>query len=309
MNKKIRANLLLLLTAFIWGSTFVAQNSAADKVEPFTYNASRSILAFVMLLPVIFFMEKAWQSGGTKRKKSLSLPENKMTVIGGVCCGLALFTASYLQQTGIGMTTAGKAGFITALYIVIVPILGILTGKKVGKVIWLCVLLAVAGFYLLCVKEGFSIASGDLYVLACAFVFSLHIMIIDHFSPRAGNVVMMSAIQFLVVSLLSAVFMMIMESPSLEVIKGSFFQIAYAGILSSAVGYTLQIVAQRDADPAVASLIMSLESVFAALSGWIFLHEKLSFREFSGCALVFVAVILCVLFCGSDKKKEKSRGK
>ena len=305
MNKKTRANLLLLLTAFIWGSTFVAQNSAADKVEPFTYNASRSILAFAMLLPVIFFMEKAGQSGGTKRKKSLSLPENKMTVIGGACCGLALFTASYLQQTGVGMTTAGKAGFITALYIVIVPILGILTGKRAGKAIWLCVLLAVTGFYLLCVKEGFSIASGDLYVLACAFVFSLHIMIIDHFSQRARNVVMMSAIQFLVVSLLSAVFMMIMESPSLEVIKGSFFQIAYAGILSSAVGYTLQIVAQRDADPAVASLIMSLESVFAALSGWIFLHEKLSFREFSGCALVFGAVILCVLFCGSDRKKEK----
>ena len=288
MNKRMRSNLLLLLVAFIWGSAFVAQSSAMDYVGPYTYNMTRNVLAFAFLVPVIWFME----GKGKSKSVSATLRPNKQTVIGGICCGIALAVASTFQQVGITMTTAGKAGFITALYIIMVPILGVFIGKKIPKIIWLCVALAIVGFFLLCVKDGFSVSKGDVLVLICAICYSVHIMVIDHFTSKNVDGVKMSCIQFLVAAVVLSPLMIVIEHPSMNIISSAWVTIGYAGILSSGVGYTLQIVAQKDTDPTTATLIMSLESVFAALSGWLILKEVLLPKEILGCVLVFVAVIL-----------------
>ncbi len=288
MNKRMRSNLLLLLVAFIWGSAFVAQSSAMDYVGPYTYNMTRNVLAFAFLVPVIWFME----GKGKSKSVSATLRPNKQTVIGGICCGIALAVASTFQQVGITMTTAGKAGFITALYIIMVPILGVFIGKKIPKIIWLCVALAIVGFFLLCVKDGFSVSKGDVLVLICAICYSVHIMVIDHFTSKNVDGVKMSCIQFLVAAVVLSPLMIVIEHPSMDIILSAWVTIGYAGILSSGVGYTLQIVAQKDTDPTTATLIMSLESVFAALSGWLILKEVLLPKEILGCVLVFVAVIL-----------------
>lgn len=292
MNKKLRGNLLLVLTAFIWGSAFVAQSAGMEYVGPFTYTMSRNFIGFLVLIPLIaYFTNKNKQAGITSHNGSSMLPD-KNTLIGGLCCGVFLLAASLFQQVGISMTSVGKAGFITTLYIIIVPILGIFLHKKVPRIIWLCVLLAIVGFYLLCVKEGFSIGEGDLLVLVCAFLFSLHILVIDHFVYKGVDGVKMSCIQFLVAGILGLILTLIFEEPTWGAIWDAKWTILYAGVLSSGVAYTLQIIAQKDTDPTTATLIMSLESVFAALSGWAFLHEVLSIKELCGCALVFVAVIL-----------------
>jgi drug/metabolite transporter (DMT)-like permease len=288
MNKRMRSNLLLLLVAFIWGSAFVAQSSAMDYVGPYTYNMTRNVLAFAFLVPVIWFME----GKGKSKSVSATLRPNKQTVIGGICCGIVLAVASTFQQVGITMTTAGKAGFITALYIIMVPILGVFIGKKIPKIIWLCVALAIVGFFLLCVKDGFSVSKGDVLVLICALCYSVHIMVIDHFTSKNVDGVKMSCIQFLVAAIVLSPLMIVIEHPSMDIILSAWVTIGYAGILSSGVGYTLQIVAQKDTDPTTATLIMSLESVFAALSGWLILKEVLLPKEILGCVLVFVAVIL-----------------
>lgn len=208
-----------------------------------------------------------------------------------------------LQQIGLVYTSAGKAGFITALYILIVPILGLFIGKKVGTKTWIGVALAVVGMYLLCITSGFSIAFGDLMVLLCAFVFSLHMLAVDYFSPKVDGV-KLSCIQFFVCGILSAIPMMIFEQPQMGQIMDAWLPIAYAGILSSGVAYTLQIISQKHLNPTVASLLMSLESVFAVLTGWLILHEKLTLREFLGCVLVFVAIILAQL----PEKKQQAAG-
>ena len=287
MKKQMQANLLLVLTAFIWGSAFVAQSAGMDYVRPFTYNMSRNVLGFLVLLPVIYLLN---------RKKGTGLGEillpDRLTLIGGICCGVVLAVASGFQQYGVSMTTAGKAGFITALYIILVPVFSSFLGKKPPRVIWLCVVIALVGFYLLCVKEGFTISTGDLLVLCCAFCFTAHILVISHFSGKGTDGVKMSCIQFAVAGLLSAVPALIWEHPSLQQITTAWLPIAYAGIMSSGVAYTLQIVAMKDAEPTTATLIMSLESVFAALSGWLILGEQLSGKELLGCILVFAAVIL-----------------
>ena len=202
------------------------------------------------------------------------------------------------------MTTAGKAGFITALYIVIVPLLGVFIKKKIPKITWLCAGIAVVGFYLLCVKEGFSVSAGDLLVLCCAFFFSIHIMVIDYFNGKQVDGVRMSCIQFLVAGLISLVLMLVFEQPSLENLWAAKGSILYAGVLSCGVAYTLQILGQRDTEPTTATLILSLESVFAALSGWALLHETLSFKELAGCALVFAAVILAQIPLPVKAKKD-----
>ncbi len=212
-------------------------------------------------------------------------------LIGGLCCGIALAVSSGFQQIGVANTTVGKAGFITALYIVIVPLLGIFLGKKVGALVWGGVGLAVIGMYLLCITEGFSISLGDLLVLICAVGFAVHILVIDHFSPKVDGV-RMSCIQFFVCAVLSSIPMFIFETPSFSAILSAAMPILYTGVMSSGVAYTLQIVAQKDTDPTLASLLLSLESVFAVLAGWILLREGLSHRELLGCALVFAAVIL-----------------
>ena len=293
MNKKILSALTLLLVAVIWGSAFVAQSKGSEHIGAFTYNFSRSVIGAIVLLPVI-----AVRSGRAKRRNAASsVSSRRVTVIGGICCGAALCAASAFQQIGISMTTAGKAGFITALYIVIVPLLGIFLRRRVHPAVWGCTAAAAAGFYLLCVnvKENFSVGSGDLLVLCCAVIFSVHIMVIDRFDALGADCVKMSCIQFAVTAVLSAVPMLVFEAPSLAAVYDARLPILYAGVLSSGVGYTLQIVAQKHADPTAAALIISLESVFAALSGWLILGESLSVRELLGCGLVLAAVMAAQL--------------
>ena len=292
-KKQLRGNLMLMLTALIWGASFVSQSVGNKLVGPFTFNAVRTLLGALALTPIIAL------AGRTRSRKSEMTAEERRAArrtlwIGGICCGTALFIASTLQQVGINFTTAGKAGFITALYIVLVPILGIFIGKKVSKIIWLCVTVAVGGLFLLCVRENFSIGKGDLLVLACALMFAVHILIIDYFSPKVDGV-QLSCIQFLVAGLMGLPLMFIFETPTLTGLGTAWLPICYSGILSCGVAYTLQVIAQKDTDPTVASLLLSLESVFAALSGWALLHETLNLRELLGCALVFSAIILAQL--------------
>ena len=305
MSKRTKGNLLLLLTSFIWGSAFVAQSSVMDYVGPYTYNMARNVLAFLFLIPVIYVIGKKKgvtdnagsgtgideAASGEANWKSILLPD-RTTLVGGIYCGLVMAVASSLQQIGITMTTAGKAGFITALYIILVPLMGVFIGKKIPRIIWFCVVLAMAGFYLLCVKEGFSISKGDILVLFCSVGFSVHIMTIDHFTSKGVDGVKMACIQFAVAAIVMTPVMFALENPSVSGLLSAWMTIAYAGILSSGVGFTLQIVAQKDTDPTTATLIMSLESVFAAVSGCLFLNEVLLPKEILGCILVFVAVIL-----------------
>ena len=298
-KKKLRGSLLLILTALIWGVSFVSQSVGNDLVGPFTFNTVRTLLGALALVPVILVMEKK-RGPGPERTPEQRKAGNKVLWLGGLCCGAALFAASTFQQVGISFTTAGKAGFITALYIVLVPILGIFLGKRAPRIVWLCVAIAVAGLFLLCVKEDLTIGKGDLLVLVCALLFAIHILIIDHFSPLVDGV-KMSCIQFLVAGLLGLPLMFLLETPTLGGILAAWLPIGYSGILSCGVAYTLQIVAQKDTDPAVASLLLSLESVFAVLAGWVLLHERLAARELLGCALVFGAVILAQL---PQKSKE-----
>ena len=303
MSKKMRGNLILLLTALIWGTAFVAQSAGMDHVQPFTYNGVRTLIGGLVLIPVIFLFDRlkpADQRPSPDEQKEI----RRNSLIGGAACGVVLCVASSFQQFGISMTTAGKAGFITALYIVIVPLLGVFIKKKIPKITWLCVGIAVVGFYLLCVKEGFSVSAGDLLVLCCAFFFSIHIMVIDYFNGKQVDGVRMSCIQFLVAGLISLVLMLVFEQPSLENLWAAKGSILYAGVLSCGVAYTLQILGQRDTEPTTATLILSLESVFAALSGWALLHETLSFKELAGCALVFAAVILAQIPLPVKAKKD-----
>lgn len=285
--QQIRNSFLLLITATIWGVAFVAQSVGSENNGPFTFNSVRCIIGGIFLIPCIFFLGKIKDKNDTSShdysKKSL--------MIGGVLCGICLFVASNLQQFGILTTSAGKTGFITACYIIIVPIFGIFLKRRTGPFIWLGVFVAMIGMYLLCIKEGFTITSGDILIFLCSIVFSIHILIIDYFSPLV-NGVKMSCIQFFVCGILSGIFMLIFEKPVLSHILASGIPILYAGIMSCGFAYTLQIIGQRDLNPSVASLIMSLEAVVAVLAGWIILGEVLTQKEIIGCILMFGAIIL-----------------
>ena len=298
MNPKFKNDALLVFTALIWGSAFVAQSVGMDYLGPFTFNSLRCLLGGLVLLPVIWFMGRKG-TGGQKKMASQENPQNKKTDqktlwIGGICCGIALAAASSLQQIGLVYTSAGKAGFITALYILIVPVLGLFLGKKVGVKTWMGVGLAILGMYFLCIKEGFFISYGDFLVMICAFIFSLHILIIDYFSPKVDGV-KLSCIQFWIAGILCALPMILNEKPTLDAVAAAWLPLLYAGVLSCGVAYTLQIIAQKNTDPTVASLILSLESVFAALTGWLVINETLSPKELFGCVLVFTAIILAQL--------------
>lgn len=293
-KQQITHCLLLLLTAFIWGNAFVAQSASMDYIGPFTMNATRNVLGVLVLLPVIAVMNRKKAANGEAEVENGNGNNTKTLVIGGVCCGVFLCVASNFQQFGISYTTVGKAGFITALYIVIVPILGIFRGKKAGIQIWLGVALAVVGLYLLCMQGGLHLDKGDSLVLGCALVFSMHILTVDYFAPRVDGV-KLSCIQFMVSGILSGICMMIFEKPQLSQILSAWLPICYAGLLSSGAGYTLQIVGQKGLNPTVASLIMSLESVFAALAGFVLLGQNMSVRELVGCVLMFAAIILAQL--------------
>ncbi len=290
MNKfTLRQSALLLLTATIWGVAFVAQSVGMEYIGPFTFNAVRNLIGAVVLLPCIALLKKIRTS-----EKNI-VEDKRATAIGGLCCGVLLFVASSLQQIGIMYTTVGKAGFITAMYIVLVPVGGIFLEKKVGARVWIAVLLAVVGLYFLCMTDGgFSLQKGDILVLACALAFSVHILVIDHFSPKADGV-KMSCIQFFVCAVLSGVCMLLFESPDMAAILQAWVPVLYAGVFSCGVGYTLQIIGQRGLNPTVASLILSLESVVSVIAGWLILHQAMSGRELSGCVLMFAAIILVQL--------------
>lgn len=292
---KIKNAVLLLLTAAIWGIAFVAQSVGMDYVGPLTFNCVRSLIGGVVLLPCIWYFDK-------KRNRERRVPvipgARKTLVIGGVCCGVALCLASNFQQFGIQYTTVGKAGFITACYIIIVPILGLFFKKKCSPVIVGAVALSVVGLYLLCMTGGeLAVNKGDLLMLVCALLFSVHIIIIDFFSPVVDGV-KMSCIQFFVCGAISGIGMLIYETPDMGQILAAWAPVLYAGVMSCGVAYTLQIIGQKGMNPTVASLILSLESSISVLAGWAILGQRLSARELAGCALMFGAIILAQLPVG-----------
>lgn len=293
--------LLLALTAFIWGTAFVAQSVGMDYIGPFTFNGIRSFIGALTLVPCIL-VQKRFNGKDKKTAHNTSAAERedkKALIVGGVLCGILLFVSSSLQQIGIKYTSAGKAGFITACYIVIVPLIGIFIKKTSGWKIWSAVALALAGLYCLCITDGFSVGKGDVLVFLCAIGFSAHIMVIDYFSPKVNGVVL-SWIQFLVCGVASLPFMFSLEQPDMEAILSAWLPLLYAGVLSCGVAYTLQIIGQRNVNPTVASLILSLESCFSVLAGWIILHESLSIKESVGCVLMFAAIILAQLPSGKS---------
>lgn len=292
----LKSTIMLFITAFIWGVAFVAQSVGMNYIEPFTFSCVRSLMGGIVLIPCICILDRWNEKNGdtTDKKVPMTKNEKRSLITGGLCCGLALCVASNLQQFGVKYTTVGKAGFITALYIVLVPIFGIFLKKKVGAKIWASVVISVIGLYLLCITEKLTISKGDFFVLLCAVVFTIHIMVIDYFSPKVDGV-RMSCIQFWVTGILSAIPMILIEKPSVSAILAAAVPLLYAGVMSSGVAYTLQIVAQKDAEPTVASLILSLESVFSVLAGWVVLGQVLSPKEIIGCVLMFGAIILAQL--------------
>ena len=290
----LKNSLLLLLTATIWGVAFVAQSVSMDYIGGFTFNAIRNIIGAITLVPVILIFSK--QDPAADQNPADRQKARKTLITGGICCGILLCLASNFQQFGIKYTTVGKAGFITACYIIIVPIIGIFLKKKCSPFIWIAVLLSLGGLYLLCISpgEGFSIGKGDTLVLICAVLFSFHILTVDHFSPLVDGV-KMSCIQFLVCGILSGIPALIFENPNITNILQAWMPILYAGILSCGVAYTLQIVGQKGMNPTVASLIMSLESCISVIAGWLILGQNLSSREIFGCVLMFGAIMLAQL--------------
>lgn len=308
MNKFIlRQSLLLFLTAVIWGVAFVAQSAGMAYVGPFTYNGVRSILGGLVLLPCIVLLDRV---RGIAKESVNGIHQRNQLVMGGLCCGLILFAASSFQQLGIQYTSVGKAGFITAMYILLVPIMGLFIHKKVGLKVWIGVAFAVCGLYLLCMNGGLRLEMGDALVLVCALIFSLHILVIDYFSPKVDGV-RMACIQFWVCGILSMICSFLFESPQLNSILAAWKPVCYGGIMSCGVAYTLQIVGQKGMNPTVASLILSLESVVSVIAGFLILHQTMSRRELLGCCLMVVAIVLAQLPERSETSKltpEKNGG-
>lgn len=304
---QIRNSLLLFLTAIIWGTSFVAQSVAMDYIKPFTFNEIRFTIGGVVLLPVIVFLEQK------KKKKKEIVIENRtkegktQLMSGGICCGILLMVASTFQQFGVTGTSVGKAAFITALYIVLVPLLGIFFKRKVGVQLWVSVVVALIGLYLLCMKENQFFFNGyDVVLLLCAFTFALHILCVDHFSPLVDSI-KLSCIQFFVCGFLSLIGMILTEQPSMAEIMAAYQPILYAGVMSCGVAYTLQVVGQKDLNPVIASLIMSLESVVSAISGWLILNQTLSKREIWGCIVMFLAIILAQVPLRTRKERKRNK--
>ncbi|MGN0165932.1 MAG: DMT family transporter [Lachnospiraceae bacterium] len=317
MKKQIRGSLLLLLTATIWGIAFVAQSAGMDYIGAFTFNCVRSLIGGVVLIPCIFLIRALnnKQDMGKPEKnretcENIALTQNdnspelkqkrKTLLMGGISCGVILCMGSNLQQLALKTATVGKAGFITALYIVMVPVAGLFFHKKVGTKAAMGVVLAVMGLYCLCVDGDFgSWKTEDILLLGTALVFTAHILVVDYFAPMT-DCVAMSCIQFFVCGIISGVFMFLLENPSLSGIIDAAVPVLYAGVCSSGIAYTLQIVGQRDVNPTMSSMIMSLESVISVLAGYFLLNEVLTKREMAGCILMFAAIILSQL---PDRKK------
>lgn len=303
-SRQVRNSILLVLTAFIWGIAFVAQSEGGNAVGPFTFNGIRSLIGSIVLLPVIALLDRMKLTS----KKPVTKAEKKTLLIGGLSCGVLLFLASSAQQLGICLgTPAGKAGFLTACYILLVPVLGLFLKKKCGAKVWVGIAITLVGLYLLCMSETLRLQRSDLLLLACALLFAVHILVIDYFSPRVDGV-RMSCIQFFVCGILSLIPMFFSEIRAGADVwlanltdPGAWLAILYAGVLSCGVAYTLQIVGQNGINPTVASLLLSLESVFSVLAGWIILKQSLGAKELLGCGLIFIAIILAQL---PEKKKQ-----
>ncbi|MBE5732796.1 MAG: DMT family transporter [Clostridiales bacterium] len=287
MYDKIRKSVFPLFAALIWGVAFVAQTN--NTAGAFTFNAMRAVIAFIFLIPVVLIFTK----GDVKHLFCEKEKKNtKALWIGGVLCGVALSFATYLQQLGIDNgTEAGKASFLTAMYIVIVPIIGMFFKKKVPLTVWISAIIAVGGLYLLCIKSDFSVRPSDILVVACSFVFACHIMIIDKATSMC-NGIKLSCIQFLTMAVVSSVCAFIFETPKLTDFTSNVLPILYLGVCSSGIAYTLQILAQKDANPTVTTLLLSMESVFGVIAGAIGNGEIMIAQEYIGCALMLVAVVL-----------------
>ena len=290
MHPRIRETVLPLLAAAIWGSAFVGQSMAGEYLPPFAVNAVRSVVAVVTLAIVIYGFRR-WE---TVKNGAPKPQDKKKMIMGGILCGTVLTIASNLQQIGLVDTSAGKASFITALYIVIVPLCSIFAGRKLGINVWCAVALATAGLYFLCIQSGFTVQKGDFFVFLCALFFSAHILVIDHYT-RFVDGIYLSFVQFFTCMVISGVISLLTEEWTLAGIQYWILPILYVGIFSSGVAYTLQIIAQTGTNPAVVSILLSLESVFGVISGAIVLHERMSGRELLGCGLMFAAVILSQL--------------
>ena len=282
----LKGNLILLITAVVWGISFVSQRVGMELIKPNTFNGIRTLLGALVLLPVIFIRNKTGKSVASDKKRLL---------IGGIICGTLLCIASTLQTWGMVYTTSGKSGFITAMYMIFVPIVGVFIGKKLRPLIVLGVIGATVGLYLLSLGGSeFSLNKGDLITLICAVVFAFHIMVIDRLSGEVDGV-KLACLQFLVCGTINIILMLLFEHPDWTLVRSCTVPILYSGIMSCGVAYTLQIIGQRYTEPTPASIIMSLESVFAALAGWVLLHEALSPKELIGCVLMFAAIIIVQL--------------
>ncbi len=293
---KLKGNLILLLTAFVWGASFIAQSKGVEEISPIAFNGIRCMLGAIVLIPVILLLDNTKKRNGTVIQGF-----NKKLIVGGTICGVLLCIATTLQTAGMIYTSPGKSGFITAMYMIIVPIIGLFLGKKPRAVIVISVIIAVCGMYLMCVEPGASINIGDILTAICAIVFSFHIIAIDHFSPQVDGV-KLAFTQFFVCGLINIIWMLFDDIPKLDNVLNCWASIGYSGIMSCGVAYTLQIVGQKYTDPTSASIIMSLESVFATLTtvvlialGWELTGGALSAKEITGCILMFVAIILVQL--------------
>ena len=288
------SSLLLFLAAWLWGVAFVAQCVGMDYMGPCTFNGIRFLIGGTVLLPLVY----------VRVKKKKNTPEElppALTLKGGICCGLAICAASLCQQIGIMETTVGKAGFITTLYIIIVPVFGLFLRKKVPGKVWIAAAVAAVGMYMLCINESFSVSRGDTFVFLCAIIFAVHILVIDYFSPKTDGVAL-SCIQFYTAGIICTVAAFAVETPTWGQFVSGIVPILYAGVMSCGVAYTLQIIGQKNVEPTVASLILSMESVVSVLAGWVILGQELSSKELAGCVLVFAAVIL-VQYNGRTPKK------
>lgn len=292
-NTSLKSSMLLFLAAFIWGVAFVAQSVGMDYMGPLSFNGARFLMGSVVLMPLVYYRRRQ------NRKAGKPSGDIKVSIKGGICCGLALCMASIFQQYGILHTTVGKAGFITTLYIVLVPVFGIFLRKKVPGKVWIGAGIAAVGMYLLCMSEKLSLGKGDALVFICAIIFTIHILVIDYFSPKADGVEI-SCIQFLTAGVIAGIGALLFEQPQMSHFISGIIPLAYAGVMSCGVAYTLQVVGQKNVEPTIASLILSLESVVSMLAGWVILEQALSKRELLGCVLVFTAVILVQL---PDKQK------
>ena len=300
-HNQVRQVVFPILAAFIWGTAFVAQDLCADSIGTFAFNATRYFVAVLALLVVIAISDRA-----KKNKPALTAEEKKAASkqlwLGGLCCGVALAIASNFQQAGlVAGTDAGKAGFITALYVVLVPVFGLFFKRKVSLPVWIAVVCSVVALYLLCIKGDFSLAAGDLLILVCAVCFAVHILVIDHFTAYCDGV-KLSCLQFLFAGIISAVCMFLFETVDFAAIWSCILPLLYVGIFSCGVGYTLQILAQKDSNPTVVTILLSLESVFAVIAGAIILHQQMTAREYIGCVVMFVAVILAQIQFPEKKK-------